>query len=226
MVLLHGALGESENFGNQVPALIAAGHRVLVIDSRGQGRSTRDGQPYSYALMETDVIAVMDALSISKAAVVGWSDGGIISLIMAIKNPDRVTRVFAFGANMDPSGAKTEGLNLPITAELLAIDRKNYTRLSETPNDFDAVADAMMGPKGMFPADPNYSAADLAKIRGPAIAIVDGDHDEFVTDGYAAYMARTIPGAELIILKNVSHFAPWQNPDEFNRTMITFLDGR
>lgn len=226
VILLHGTLGNGEQFGNQVPALLAGGHRVILIDNRGQGRSTRDARPYSYALMESDVIAVMDALKIDKAAVVGWSDGAIIGLVMAMKNPARLTRLFAFGANMDPGGVRSDWVSLPIVAASGRTARKDYQRLSETPNDFAAVQNAMLGPAGMYPADPNYSAHDLASIRGPAIAIVDGDHDEFMKREHTEYLARTIPMAKLIILPGVSHFAPWQDPGQFNKAMIDFLNER
>lgn len=226
VILLHGTLGNGEQFGNQVPALLASGHRVILIDNRGQGRSTRDTRPYSYALMESDVIAVMDALKIDKAAVVGWSDGAIIGLVMAMKNPHRLTRLFAFGANMDPSGVRSDWVSLPIVAAVGKVAREDYRRLSETPDDFDAVQNAMVGPSGMYPADPSYSAHDLAGIRGPLVAIVDGDHDEFMKREHTEYLARTIPGAELIILSGVSHFAPWQDPGQFNKAMIDFLTKR
>src|ERR1700741_4936032 len=62
VILLHGGLGNSGNWGYQVPALLTGGYRPVVIDSRGHGRSTRDAQPYSYNLMASDVLAVMDAL--------------------------------------------------------------------------------------------------------------------------------------------------------------------
>src|SRR5512135_2338854 len=75
VILLHGGLGNSGNWGYQVPALLKNGYRALVIDSRGHGRSTRDDQPYSYELMSTDVLAVMDTLDLDRAALVGWSDG-------------------------------------------------------------------------------------------------------------------------------------------------------
>ena len=62
VILLHGGLGNSGNWGYQVPALLDAGYQTIVIDSRGHGRSTRDEQPYSYELMASDVLAGIDAL--------------------------------------------------------------------------------------------------------------------------------------------------------------------
>src|SRR5512145_2217239 len=87
VILLHGGLGHSGNWGYQVPALIEGGYRTIVIDSRGHGRSTRDDQPYSYELMASDVLAVMDTLHIEKAAFVGWSDGACTALILADQAP-------------------------------------------------------------------------------------------------------------------------------------------
>jgi pimeloyl-ACP methyl ester carboxylesterase len=75
VILLHGGLGHSGNWGYQVPALVRIGYRVVLIDSRGHGRSTRDERPFSYELMASDVLAVMDWLHLEKTALVGWSDG-------------------------------------------------------------------------------------------------------------------------------------------------------
>src|SRR5262245_57618852 len=72
VLLLHGGLEHSGNWGYQVPALTSIGYRVIVIDSRGHGRSTRDSRPYSYELMASDVLAVLDALRVERAAMVGW----------------------------------------------------------------------------------------------------------------------------------------------------------
>lgn len=71
VILLHGGLGHSGNWGHAVPALAEAGRQVVVVDSRGHGRSTRDERPFSYELMASDVFAVMDALGLKRAAVVG-----------------------------------------------------------------------------------------------------------------------------------------------------------
>src|ERR1700678_3422366 len=111
VILLHGGLGRSGNWGYQVPALAGSGYRAVVIDSRGHGRSTRDARPFSYELMAGDVLAVMDGLGMDglgmeRAALVGWSDGACTALVLAAKDPARVTGVFFFACNMDPSGVK------------------------------------------------------------------------------------------------------------------------
>lgn len=220
ITLLHGGLGSSDDWGNQVPALVSSKHRVILIDSRGQGRSTRDGRPMSYELMESDVLAVLNELNITKTAVVGWSDGGIIALIMAMKHPSRVTRVFAFAAHMDHHGIKSDAVSNPIVPQFSAYAKTQYARLSPTPNDFDSFSKAM---ETMFDTQLHYTTIDLEHIRGSAIAIADGDHEEFIAREHTQYLARTIAGARLIMLKGVSHFAPWQDPGQFNEAMLRFL---
>jgi pimeloyl-ACP methyl ester carboxylesterase len=222
VILLHGGDASSDYWGDQVPALLAAGRRVILIDSRGHGRSTRDARPLGYELMESDVIAVMDQLGVARTDVVGWSDGAIIGMVMAMKHPGRVGRVFAFGANMDLHGFNPTGAIAPILAEVGPALAANYARLSETPGDYAKLSADVLA---MQLREPNYTPAQLAAIRGPAVAIVDGAHEEFILRQHTEYLARTIPGAKLIILPDASHFAPLQTPGAFNAAMIGFLAG-
>jgi len=83
VIMLHGGLGHSGNWGYQLPALTSSGYRAILIDSRGHGHSTRDERPYTYELMASDVLAVMDHLQLEKAAFVGWSDGACTALVLA-----------------------------------------------------------------------------------------------------------------------------------------------
>jgi len=103
VILFHGGLGNSNYWGNQVP-ILAQHYRVIVMDSRGHGRSTRDNRSYSYDLMASDVLSLMDFLKIKKVAIIGWSDGAIVGLYIAIYHPERLTKLFAYAANSDPTG--------------------------------------------------------------------------------------------------------------------------
>lgn len=221
VILLHGGLGHSGNWAYQLPVLLGAGHRVILIDSRGHGRSTRDDRPFTYELMASDVLAVMDALHLEKAALVGWSDGACIALVLAMQARARVKSVFFFGCNMDPSGAK-DFVATPVVDRCFSRHARDYARLSATPGKFDSFVEAV---SLMMKTEPDYSAADLAEIRVP-VAIVHSEHDEFIKPEHAEYLAASIPGAELISLSGVSHFAPLQRPDYFNSAMLAFLDKR
>ena len=136
MILLHGGLANSNYWGEQVPAL-AAHYRVIVMDSRGHGRSTRNAQPFGYDLMASDVIGLMDFLKIRKAAIVGWSDGAILGLDIAIHHPERLTKLFAFAANSDPSGV-ADIAHSPVFNAYIARAEKEYEALSPTPHEYTA----------------------------------------------------------------------------------------
>jgi pimeloyl-ACP methyl ester carboxylesterase len=218
VILLHGGLGHSGNWGHQVPALTGAGYRVVLIDSRGHGRSTRDSRPFGYELMASDVLAVMDALRLEKPAIVGWSDGACIGLVLAAKVPERIAGVFFFACNMDPGGAR-EFEPGPIIDRCFGRHARDYAELSATPDQFEDFVDAV---SLMQKTQPDYSASDLAGVRVP-VAIVQGEHDEFIKPEHAEYLARSIPGAELTLLPGVSHFAPLQRPEQFNNAIRAFL---
>jgi len=218
VILLHGGLGHSGNWGYQVPALLRSGYRAVLIDSRGHGRSTRDARPFMYELMASDVSAVMDALHLEKAGLVGWSDGACTALILASNAPARVAGVFFFACNMDPSGTKEIEFT-PILKRCISRHLKDYAQLSATPDQFDEFSEAI----GLMQrTQPNYSAADLAQISVP-VAIVHSEHDEFIKREHAQYLVRSIPNAEFIYLPGVSHFAPLQRPEQFNTATLAFL---
>jgi pimeloyl-ACP methyl ester carboxylesterase len=219
VILLHGGLGHAGNWGSQVPALVSHGYRAVLIDSRGHGHSTRDARPFTYELMASDVLAVMDTLKIEKAGLVGWSDGACIALILASQAPKRAAGVFFFACNMDPSGTK-EFEFTPIIGRCINRHIEDYKQLSSTPDQFDEFSDAV---GLMQKTQPNYSVNDLAGIRVP-VAVVHSEHDEFIKREHAEYLVQNIQNAEFIHLSDVSHFAPLQRPEKFNSVMLAFLD--
>lgn len=221
VILLHGGLGHGGNWGHQVPALVEAGYLAVVIDSRGHGRSTRDGRPFSYDLMAGDVLAVMDELGLARAALVGWSDGACMALILAHRAPERAKGVFFFACNMDPSGVGELDESNPLLGRCFGRHRRDYAELSATPDGFE---DFVAAVSAMQQTEPNYTPADLAQIAVPVL-VAQGEHDEFIRREHAEYLARSIPGAELAIQPGVSHFAPLQRPALFNAAMLRFVGG-
>jgi pimeloyl-ACP methyl ester carboxylesterase len=218
VVLLHGGLANSNYWGNQVPAL-AATHRVIVIDSRGHGRSTRSSAPYGYELMASDVLGVMDKLGVKQAAIVGWSDGAIIGLSLAMNHPDRVARLFAFAANSDPSGVKDVDKS-PVFQQFIARGEKEYEALSATPKEYKKFVEEI---SAMWAGQPHWTKEDLAKITVPTW-IVDADHDEAIERSNTEFMAAAIPKAGLLLQPEVSHFSMLQDPAQFTADVQHFLD--
>jgi pimeloyl-ACP methyl ester carboxylesterase len=218
VVLLHGGLGNSGNFGYQVPELVAAGYSAIVIDSRGQGRSSRDGRPYSYELMASDTRAVMERLGIGKAAFIGWSDGADTALVLSKETPERSAGVFFFACNVDASGTLpfvfTERIGRMYDHHV-----RDYAALSPTPGGFEAMRDDL---GVMQKAQPNYGAADLEQIAVPVWAVL-GEHDEFIRREHIEYIAETVRHGRFVLLPEVSHFAPLQRPEAFNAVILAFL---
>ena len=218
VLLLHAGLANSNYWGNQVPAL-AQEYRVVVMDSRGHGRSTHDDRPYGYDLMASDVIGLMDFLKLPKAAIVGWSDGAIIGLDIAIHHPERLTKLFAFAANSDPSGV-ADIAHSPVFNAYIARAEKEYEALSPTPDQYKSFLDQI---GKMWETQPNFTAERLRGITVPTW-IVDADHDEAIKRENTEFMAGEIPNAGLLLQPQVSHFSFLQDPQQFTGDVLHFLE--
>ncbi len=221
VVLLHGGLGHSGNWSYQVPVLTANGYRVIAIDTRGHGRSTCDDRPFSYELLATDVLAVLDVLGVHTASYVGWSDGAVVALTVAMQAPTRARGVVFFACAMDPSGLKPLDGSMPILSRVYRRHAEDYRRLSPTPDRFEQFSEAV---QKMMTTEPNYSADELHAIA-TRVFVLRSSNDEFIKPEHADYLARTIPDARLVELRGVSHFAPWQRPRQFNETLLACLTG-
>lgn len=208
MLLIHGGLSDQHVWDAQLP-ILARDHMVIVADSRGQGRSTRTTEPITYELMADDYVALLDYLHVSKVDLVGWSDGGIIGIDIAIRYPERLKSLFAQAANVTPEGstgyalARAEGKPIPELRHYSSIDREIHA---------------------LWANEPNYTAEDLSKIA-VRTAIVIGDRDTAITQEHTEFIADHIPGAQLIILPDSGHGVPAENPRLYARTVLKFLAG-
>jgi pimeloyl-ACP methyl ester carboxylesterase len=224
VILLHGGFASSASWGYEVPRL-ARTHEVIVMDSRGQGRSDMPAAPLSYAQMAADVIAVLDAVHIRKASVVGLSDGGIIGLILGIRHPDRVNKLFVWGASFNTQSDSTippdpamKGMGAIFMARMQA----QYQALSPTPDGFPALKTKL---GQLYAKEPNLTPGELGRIVAPTV-IADGEHEQFIARDHIEQLARLIPGARLVILPNVSHGGPQQDPIGFHQAVEALLNGR
>jgi pimeloyl-ACP methyl ester carboxylesterase len=220
VVLLHGGFGSSEVWGFEVPLLMKT-HRVIVVDSRGHGRSTRSDQPFTYDLMASDVLKLLDQLNVRKTSIVGWSDGGIMGLILAMRHPKRVDRLFTFGANYNRSGYRNEVPDSGSSAEFMKRAEDDYRRLSPTPEDFAGLKKAL---GKMYDKEPDLKPIELRSIRIPTV-IAYGQYEQFIKPEQFKELANLIPNAKLVMIPNVAHSGPLQDPVKFHQAVAGFLKG-
>lgn len=219
VILIEGGLDTTDDWAYLAPELAAHGYRAIVFDSRCQGRSTCSPAELGYRLMTRDTAALMTALHVDRASLVGYSDGGIIGLELAIYNPTRVVSLFAYGANSNPgtlvqlTAAQKQG-----EADSAAWSKRVYEQASPTPHDFPVVARRI---ERMWDTQPHLTAAQFGTIRAP-VWIVDGDRD-MIKRSDSDFMARSIPLGSELILPFASHYALWQYPKLFDAAVLQFL---
>ena len=219
VLLLHGGLANSEYWLNLAPVLVAAGYRVIMMDRRGHGRSTWGDKPITYEQMAADTLGLLDHLGIEKTDVVGWSDGGIIALYLAIHHPERLDRVVAYGAIFTVEGAQFMPSDQMPPFERYIVE---YRRLAPEPERFEELAEVLFA---LWEVAPNYSEAELGSISVPVL-ILDGAEEELVKPEHTRRLAELIPGAELVLIPGTGHFAPLAKPPVFNQIVLDYLAGK
>ena len=220
VLLMHGGMGSSNYFGHQIPTL-ARHFSVIAMDTRGHGRSPVTSATFSYRLFADDVAALMDHLGIAKASLVGWSDGAITGLALAMSRPERVSQLFCFGANSTPDGLKPHGARSPVFVTYAQRCQAEYQRLSPRPDKWPQLVDGL---RAMWRSQPSFSRDQLARITAPT-TVADGEYDEIIKREHTVAMSGQIPGARLVMLPRVSHFAMLQDPAQFNAALLDFLTG-
>lgn len=218
VLLIHGGLGDADIWSAQVADLMRD-HLVIVADSRGHGRSTRTREPFGYELMASDYLALLDALAVPKVDLVGWSDGGIIGLDIAMHHPERLGHLFAQAANITTDGVDPGVETDPVFGEYIDWMGEEYRKLSPTPDRYDDFVGQI---SAMWASQPNWSDAEVSAIHVP-VAVVAGAYDEAIPRDHTDRIAGLIPGAVEIILPNVSHFAMLQAPGEYTAAVRSFF---
>jgi pimeloyl-ACP methyl ester carboxylesterase len=218
LLLVHGGMCNGTYWRSQIPAL-AERFQVIVMDSRGHGRSTFDQQPITFELMASDVLGLMDHLRIQKASVFGYSDGGIVGLELAINHRDRLNRVVAFAANFDVSGMNAEVFNDPRAQAFFVQAAQDYQALSPQPERWD---EFMATGMKMYASEPHYTEDQLKSITTPFL-IASGAKDEGIDLDHTKLMASLIPGAKLAIIPDTGHFAIFEKPAEVNQVVLDYL---
>ncbi|HUO87970.1 MAG TPA: alpha/beta fold hydrolase [Rhizomicrobium sp.] len=218
VLVLHGAGAFLETMHYFITALSPT-HTVIAVDSRGQGRSSDSAGPITYAAMGDDMIKLMDTLHIKSADVVGWSDGGIVGLDMAMKHPDRVRRLIAISANYDVNGLDPKVFASGFFEHEAQDVKPFYEAIAPDPKHFAALKQKLLH---MLKTEPHYSTAELGRIRAKT-AIVAGEHD-LILRRHTDAMARAIPGAREIIVPGADHTGPLEQPNVYDDIAVNFLN--
>jgi len=209
LILLHGN-GEDLNYFVHQMQPLADHFRVIALDTRGHGKSPRGEAPFSIRQFADDLLAFMDRTGIRKAHLLGFSDGGNIALVFALAHPDRVGKLILNGANLDASGVK-RSVQIPIEVGYRAA--KLFARKSP-----GARRNAEM--LGLMVNDPHVNPEELTHIQAPTLVIAG--RKDMIKASHTRLIARSIPGARLVILEG-DHFVANRHPKEFNEAVIRFL---
>ena len=212
LLFIHGNGGSGRNFFKQVPYFLKK-YKVIIADSRAQGKSADPGDSLTYEMMADDYAALPDAMKIDSAYVVGWSDGGINGLLLAIHHPEKVKKLAITGANLRPD-------NTAIPQELLDMIAPTYNALKNKPagNEGENAGYKLVR---MLMEQPHIPDTDLQKISSPSL-VIGGDHDVIKVE-HTMEIFNNIPKAYLWILPGSGHSTPIKYADDFNKKIEEFF---
>jgi pimeloyl-ACP methyl ester carboxylesterase len=212
LLLVHGNGGSTADFKAQMP-FFRQRYRVIAMDSRDQGRSSDSADAITYEKMADDLAALLDHLKVGPVNVLGWSDGGIEALLLAMRHPAKVKKVVAMAANLNPTedavqpeviaAVKTMIANTPAAARNTAQGRREL-KLTQLLLD-----------------EPHIELTALSAIAAPTL-ILASDHD-VIRDEHTVAIYRHIPNAQLAIFPNATHMMPFDEPAAFNATVDRFF---
>lgn len=209
LILLHGNGEDMTYFTNQVDEF-SRYFRVIAVDTRGHGRTPRGNAPFTIRQFAEDLKCFMDEMSIDKAHILGFSDGGNIAMCFALQYPERVEKLILNGANLFPRGVKAFA-QIPITLGYYA------ARLFAKKNP-EALRQAEL--LGLMVNDPYIRPEELAQITHPTL-VVAGDRD-LIKQSHTELIYESLPNAWLSILPG-DHAVAAKNPECFNAVVWQFL---
>ena len=209
LILLHGNGEDCGYFKGQIDEFSKRYH-VYAIDTRGHGKTPRGDKPFTIRRFADDLLGFMDEHGIERAHLLGFSDGGNIAMIFAIRYPDRVDRLILNGANLNAKGVK-RSTQIPIE-----IGYKLAKKFAEKSDSAKLNAEMLR----LMVNDPNVEPEELAKIKAKTLVIA-GTKD-MIKEEHTRLIASNIPDSELVFLKG-DHFIANKHPEEFNQAVLGFL---
>ena len=218
VLLLHGGFCSLEMMRPLLEAL-AAEYTVFAFERPGHGRSADVDGPIGYDRSVADTLGFMDAVGLTAPHVVGFSDGAIIGLLVALQHPDRIRSLVSISGNLDPSGfvddigsSESEGETADVADDTDIADSADITDRADTPRDhYDRLspdgpehADVVLAKlMHLWTTEPSIDPAELADVRTPTL-VMAGDHDVIRLE-HSALIANSVPGGQLCIVPGAGH---------------------
>lgn len=212
LLLIHGNGGSINNFVKQIP-YFAKNYKVIIADSRAQGKSIDTKDSLSYEMMADDYAALLDKIGVASTNVIGWSDGGINGLLLAIRHPEKVKKLMITGANIEPDATAVESDIKQWADAIYAEMKKNKKNTEQDRHDYKLFT--------LLVEQPHIPVTDLHKIKAPTL-VVGGDHD-ILRPGHTLKIFENIENAYLWILPNSGHSTLIHYADEFNKKADEFF---
>ncbi|MBK6964989.1 MAG: alpha/beta hydrolase [Bacteroidales bacterium] len=212
LLLLHGNGGSIANFACQIPYFEKKYH-VIAVDSRAQGQSADSGDSLSFEMMADDFSVLLDSLHVDSCYVLGWSDGGINGLMLAMRHPEKVKKLAITGANLWPD---TTAIN-PVDYNWMASAYEELGRQQQTP-DIKNTRKLIL----LDLTEPHITKGQLQKIQCPTL-VIGGDRDIILTE-HTVCIARSIPDSYLWIIPGSGHATLVDFKDQFNKEVGNFFN--
>ncbi|HET6228319.1 MAG TPA: alpha/beta hydrolase [Bacteroidia bacterium] len=215
LLMIHGNGGDITAFSNQIP-FFSKHYKVIVVDSRAQGKSVDPSDSLTYEQMADDFAALLTALNVDSANVLGWSDGGINGLLLAMRHPDKVKKLAITGANLEPD---TNAVDPAIINEIMPYyqESKKESQAKALKNNMDSTKFKLLR---LLMEQPHIRPADLQKISCPVL-VIGGDHD-LIRPKHTLQIFEHIPKAYLWIVPNSGHGTLIEHVTEFNEQVHQF----
>ena len=213
LLLLHGNGGSMGSFSQTIP-YFAKKYKVIAVDSRAQGKTIDTKDSLSFEMMADDFSALLDKMKIDSAYVIGWSDGGIDALLLAMRHPDKVIKLASTGANLTPdSTALTPDAWKDMVNQYNSDKNKPRTTAKEKNNWKIFMLDYVQ---------PNIPFSALKAIKCPSL-IICGDHD-LIPIEHTTKIYQAIDRAYLWVVPNSGHPTLIQHRDDFNKLVDEFFE--
>jgi pimeloyl-ACP methyl ester carboxylesterase len=217
LLLLHGGLGNSDDLLKSIGPGLSEHFRVVAFDRRGHGYTADTDAEFHYEDMATETVRVLEEVVGGPAHLVGWSDGGIVALLVALRRPDLVNKLVAIGANYHFDGTMPVEMEeeSPVSQEL------GNAYIQRSP-DGAAHLDVVMSKSfRMFRTEPTLTTADIARISRPVLVVV-GD-DDMVALPHTVSLYEALPEGQLAVVPGASHGLPLEQPDTLSGLILNFL---